>query len=170
MSDHDYRIVSLYIKGVNIDNLPLNDIGEYLADFAKLLGADVAPRFDSIKGTGSITLRARVAPEKEIDVKTRAFLLRTGDAPEDAIQARNRISRRLGIHRAKQATVFDSTQAKVIETQLRQPRLYQLPCRVWPGLVRCKERSYVSAAGKISCPLNSRMWTGTFICVRPRGK
>jgi hypothetical protein len=53
---------------------------------------------------------------------------------------------------------------------LRQPRLYQLPCRVWPGLVRCKERSYVSAAGKISCPLNSRMWTGTFICVRPRGK
>ena len=53
MSDRDYRIVSLHIQGVNIENLPLNDMGEYLADFANLLGADVAPRFDSIKRTGS---------------------------------------------------------------------------------------------------------------------
>jgi hypothetical protein len=117
----DYKVVSLYIQGVNIDNLQLDDIGGYLADFAKLLGPDVTPRFDSIKRTGSITLRARVATEKEIDVKTRGFLLRTGDAPEDAIQARDRISRRLGVHHAKRATLLDSTQAKIIEIPIEKP-------------------------------------------------
>lgn len=121
MNDKKFRVVSLYVQGVNIDNLSLNDVGEYLSDFAKLLGADVTPRFDSIKRTGSFMLKARVPTEKEIDIKTRGFLMRTGDAPEDAIQARDRISRRLGIHRAKRATLLDSTQAKVIEIPIEKP-------------------------------------------------
>lgn len=121
MSDSNFRIVSLYIQGVNIDNLSLDDIGEYLADFAKLLGSDVTPRFHSIKRSGSMTLKARVPPEREIDVKTRGFLLRTGDAPEDAIQARERISRRLGINRAKRATLLDSTETKIIEIPIEKP-------------------------------------------------
>jgi hypothetical protein len=127
MNDSNFRIVSLYIQGVNIDNLSLNDIGEYLADFAKLLGADVTPRFHSIKRTGSMTLKARVPVEREIDVKTRGFLLRTGDAPEDAVQARDRISRRLGTNRAKRATLLDSMQAKIVEIPIEKPAPLALP-------------------------------------------
>ena len=36
-----------------MDSLSLNDVSEYVADFAQLLGPDVTPRFDSIKRTGS---------------------------------------------------------------------------------------------------------------------
>jgi hypothetical protein len=92
-----------------------------LADFAKLLGIDAEPRFDSIKRTGSFSLKARVPRDKEIDVKTRGFLLRTGDAPEDAILARDRIARRLGVHRAKSATLLDSQQSKVVEIPVIRP-------------------------------------------------
>jgi hypothetical protein len=120
MKSDDFRVVTLHIEGVNIDNLSLDDIGQYLADFAQLLGPDVNPRFHSIK-RGSMTMGARVQREREIDVKTRAFLLRTGDAPEDAVRARERISRRLGIHRAKRATLLDSTNTKVIEIPIERP-------------------------------------------------
>src|SRR5437870_13711144 len=94
------QVVTLLVQGVNIENLSLEDIGEYLSDFAELLGKDVEPRYHSIK-RGSLAIRATIPAEREIDVKTRAFLLRTGDAPEDAVRARERISRRLGINHAK---------------------------------------------------------------------
>jgi hypothetical protein len=120
MKNDDFRVVTLHVEGVNIDNLGLDDIGHYLEDFAQLLGPDATPRFHSIR-RGSMTIGARVPREKEIDVKTRAFLLRTGDAPEDAIRARERISRRLGINRAKRATLLDSEKAKVIEIPVEKP-------------------------------------------------
>lgn len=91
--DPQSRIVTLHIQGVNIENLSLEDVGDYLTDFADLLGKDVTPRYHSIK-RGSLTMRAKVPAEREIDVKTRGFLLRTGEAPEDAVRARERISRR----------------------------------------------------------------------------
>src|ERR1035438_5536132 len=109
------RIVTLYVEGVNLDNLSLDDIGQYLADFATLLGKDVEPKFHSIKKRGSFSLRAKVPAEREIDVKTRGFLLRTGDAPEEAVRARERIAKRLGINHAKRATLLDSRNDKVIE-------------------------------------------------------
>jgi hypothetical protein len=121
MSDGNFRVVSLYIQGINIDTLSLIDVGEYLEDFAKLLGSDVTPRFHGIKRSGSMTLGARIPAEREIDVKTRGFLLRTGDAPEDAVQAEDRISKRLGIHRAKRATLLDSTNTKIIEIPIDKP-------------------------------------------------
>lgn len=114
------RVVTLYIQGVNIDNLPLEDIGEYVADFAELLGRDVAPKYHGIT-RGSMKIKARVPLEREIDVKTRGFLLRTGDAPEDAVRARERISRRLGRNHAKRATLLDSAQSKVIEIPVERP-------------------------------------------------
>jgi hypothetical protein len=114
------RVVTLYIQGVNIDNLSLEDIGEYVSDFAELLGRDVEPKYHAIT-RGSLKIKARVPIDREIDVKTRGFLLRTGDAPEDAIRARERISRRLGRNHAKRATLLDSVQSKVIEIPVEQP-------------------------------------------------
>src|SRR5579872_4567884 len=104
--DGQSRIVTLYVQGVKIDSLSLDDIGQYLSDFAELLGRDVDPKFHSIKKSGSFSLRATVPFEREIDVKTRGFLLRTGDAPEEAVRARERISRRLGRNHARRATLL----------------------------------------------------------------
>jgi len=114
------RVVTLLVQGVNIENLSLEDIGEYLADFAELLGKDVEPKYHSIR-RGSLAIRAKIPAEREIDVKTRGFLLRTGDAPEDAVRARERISRRLGINHAKRAVVLDSAKSKVIEIPVEKP-------------------------------------------------
>ncbi|MFN7996983.1 MAG: hypothetical protein U0Q18_25440 [Bryobacteraceae bacterium] len=109
-----FSILTLHVEGVTLDNLELDDIAEYLTDFAKLIGTDSNPRFHSIR-RGSLSLKARVPADREIDVKTRAFLIRTGDAPEDAIKARDRISRRLCQNRGRRATLLDSGNAKVIE-------------------------------------------------------
>jgi hypothetical protein len=49
------------------------------------------------------------------------FLLRTGDAPEDAIRAEARISKRLGSHRAKTAALLDQSSAKVMEIPIARP-------------------------------------------------
>lgn len=114
------RIVTLYIQGVNIDSLPLEDIGKYVSDFAELLGQDVEPKYHGIT-RGSMKIKARVPIDREIDVKTRGFLLRTGEAPEDAVRARERISRRLGRNHAKRATLLDSAQSKVIEIPVEKP-------------------------------------------------
>jgi hypothetical protein len=114
LEDGDFKVFTLHIEGVNIDNVTLEDIGQYLSDFAELLGRDASPRYHSIK-RGSLTIAAKVPSANEIDVKTRGFLLRTGDAPEDAIRARQRISKRLGVHRARKATLLDPSKTKVIE-------------------------------------------------------
>jgi hypothetical protein len=119
-SDGGSRIITLKVQGVNIDNLPLEDIGEYLADFAELLGSEVQPRFHGIR-RGSLILQAKIPAEREIDVKTRGFLIRTGDAPEDAARARERIARRIGTNRGKRALLLDSDQNKVIEIPVEQP-------------------------------------------------
>jgi len=118
--DPRFRILTLHIEGVNIDKIPLEDIGAYVSDFADLIGRDIEPRYHSIK-RGSLTLRARVPSDREIDVKTRGFLLRTGDAPEDAVRARERLSKRLGINHAKRATLLDSSKSKVVEIPIERP-------------------------------------------------
>ncbi|SPE34774.1 conserved hypothetical protein [Candidatus Sulfopaludibacter sp. SbA6] len=127
------RVVTLYVQGITLDDLSLEDIGRYLADFADLLGKDVEPKFHSIKKTGSFSLRAKVPAEREIDVKTRGFLLRTGDAPEEAVRARERIAQRLGINRAKRATLLDSRNSKVIEIPVEKP--VEVPPKV-PGFMK----------------------------------
>lgn len=120
LQDGDFKVFTLHIEGVNIDNVTLEDIGQYLSDFAELLGKDASPRYHSIK-RGSLTIGAKVLAEREIDVKTRGFLLRTGDAPEDAVRAQQRISRRLGIHRARRATLIDPMHTKVMEIPIERP-------------------------------------------------
>ena len=90
------------------------EIGEYVTDFARLVGEDAAPRFYSLRN-GSMKLKVKIPRENEFDVKSRGFLLRTGDAPEDALRAQDRISKRLGMHRAKRATILDSTDTKIVE-------------------------------------------------------
>jgi hypothetical protein len=118
--DGNFKVFTLEVKGVSIDNVTLEDVGQYLADFAALLGSDACPRFHSIRRS-SMDFVAKVPIEREIDVKTRTFLLRTGDAPEDAIRAEARISKRLGIHRAKTATLLDQTNTKVMEIPIERP-------------------------------------------------
>jgi hypothetical protein len=119
-TDSNFRVLTLHIEGVNIDKLPLEDIGAYLSDFADLIGRDSEPRYQGIK-RGSLTLLARVPMDREIDVKTRGFLLRTGDAPEDAVRARERISKRLGANKARRATVLDSSNSRVVEIPVERP-------------------------------------------------
>jgi hypothetical protein len=118
--DGNFKIFTLHIEGVSIDNVTLDDIGHYLEDFAELLGKDASPRYHSIR-KGSLKIAARVPAEREMDVKTRGFLLRTGEAPEDAIRARRKISKRLGIHRARKAILLDPSNAKVIEIPIERP-------------------------------------------------
>jgi hypothetical protein len=120
-ADGRSKIVTLVIQGVNIDNLSLEDIGEYLADFAELLGKDTDARYHSIKQARQFGTKSKIPTEREIDVKTRGFLLRTGDAPEDALRARERIARRIGINHAKRALLLDSTESKVIEIPVEKP-------------------------------------------------
>ena len=116
----NFRVFTLHVEGVNIDNISLEDISAYLHDFAELLGKDAHPRYHNIT-RGSLTVAARVALDKEIEVKTRGFLLRTGDAPEDAVRAKDRISRRLGVHRARKATIIDPENTKLIEIPIERP-------------------------------------------------
>jgi len=129
-----YRVFTLRIEGVNIENLNLDDIGQYLTDFAQLLGKDAEPKYHSIR-KGSLNIAAKVPLEHVLDVKTRGFLLRTGDAPEDALRAEQRISRRLGIHHARRATVLDPKQQKLIEIPIEQPtsELALIPTITRPG-------------------------------------
>jgi len=114
-----FKTFTLHVEGVHLDTISLDEVGALLADFAQLLGKDAWPRYHSIT-RGSISMTARVAAQSEMDVKTRAFLLRTGDAPDDAVRARERISRRLGSHRARRATVVDSSKAKVVEIPIER--------------------------------------------------
>lgn len=132
LEDGDFKIFTLHIEGVNIDNLALEDIAAYLADFSELLGKDVSPRYHSIK-RGSLTLGAKVRADRAIDVRTRGFLLRTGDAPEEAVRAKDRISKRLGIHRARKATLLDSDHTKVVEIPILRPSADSVEV---PGLKR----------------------------------
>jgi hypothetical protein len=119
-TDTDFRIFTLHIEGVSIDSIPLGDVGDYIADLAQLLGKEVEPRFAGIT-KGSINLRAKVRREHDIEVKNRGFLLRTGDAPEEAVRARQRISQRLGRHRARKATLVDHANTKVVEIPIEKP-------------------------------------------------
>ncbi len=116
----DYKVFTLHVEGLGIESLNLDEIGEVLIDFAQILGRDAQPKFHSIT-KGSIKLAAKVRTECELEVKTRTFLVRTGDGPEDAVRAEQRISRRLGIHRARRATVLDSTNAKVLDIPIEKP-------------------------------------------------
>jgi len=138
-ADGRSKIVTLVIQGVNIDNLSLEDIGAYLADFAELLGKDTDARYHSIK-RGSLALKAKIPTEREIDVKNRGFQLRTGDAPEDAVRARERIARRMGINHAKRALLLDSTESKVIEIPVEQPlpAIAKVPSFVRAGALQGK--------------------------------
>lgn len=115
----DFKIFTLYIEGVNINNVGLEDIGQYLYDLAEMLGRDAEPRYHKIKG-GSLSISAKVPHEREIDVKTRGFSLRTGDAPEAAVRAEQRISKRLGMNRARKATLLDQSNTKVIEIPIER--------------------------------------------------
>lgn len=119
LKSEDFRVFTLHIEGINLNTLPLETIGELLGDFAQLLGKDVNPKFHRI-GPGSIKLAAKVRVENEIDVKTRGFLLRTGEAPDDAVRAQNRISKRLGVYHAKKATLVDRTDTKIFEIPIER--------------------------------------------------
>lgn len=119
----DFKVFTLHIEGVNIDQISLEDIGQYLTDLSELLGRDASPRYHALK-RGSLTIAAKVPREREIDVKTRGFLLRTGDAPEEAVRARQRISKRLGMHHAKKATLLDATRDKIIDIPIKGDNIF----------------------------------------------
>lgn len=131
IDDGEFKVFTLHIEGVNIDHISLEDIGQYLTDLSELLGKDASPRYHAIK-RGSLTIAAKVPREREIDVKTRGFLLRTGDAPEEAVRARQRIAKRLGMHHAKKATLLDATRDKIIDIPIERP----IPVVDTPPLLR----------------------------------
>lgn len=65
------------------DSLPIGRLGEYLTEFAGLLGKDAPVRFAGIV-RGSAVLRARVLDDADGEIASRLHLVATGDAPKDA--------------------------------------------------------------------------------------
>jgi hypothetical protein len=125
--DGRFKTISFYIEGVKLDSFSLAEVAEYVADFAKMIGQEVEPRFESFRN-GSARLCVKIPREHEYDVKTRGFLLLNGEAPEDALRAQERISRRLGMHKAKRATIRDSSNNKLIEIPIdRTPAVQSMP-------------------------------------------
>lgn len=115
-----YRVFTMRVEGVNLDSLSLTDVAGYLHDFADLIGAESKPRFHGIT-RGSARFAARVPKEDEPQVRTRGLSLKTGDAPDEAIQAQSRISQRLALHRAKRATILDHNRDKIVEIPIAEP-------------------------------------------------
>lgn len=136
MRTKEYRLFTFYVQGVNIDNVPLEDIAAFVEDFAKLLGKDAVPKFHSIR-RGSLIVGARVPRDREVVVVERTFLLRTGGAPLDAVQAHQRISNRLGEYQARSARILDDTKAKILEFPIQRP-FDQLPSLTKSGSLQGK--------------------------------
>lgn len=76
------------------ETLPMERLAEYMADLAKMLGEPTSVHFVSIE-SGSTVLVQRIDKEAEPKVLHRVRTLRAGDGPADAVQAYEKLNRRL---------------------------------------------------------------------------
>jgi len=134
-----FKIFTLRIEGVNADNIPLEDIGAYLADLSVIIGKEHAPRLHRIK-RGSLLLSTKIPNENEGDVKYRLSLVKNNDAPQDVAAVQKKISERLGCHRAKKATLLDPSNNNVLEFPVIRPSTesYNIPSILKAGTLQGK--------------------------------
>jgi len=111
--DENLRIFTLEIKGFNPTALRPEVVGQYLGDLAKLVGPDVDSRFYRIT-RGSTNLAVCVPKQQEPDVRNRAFLIKTGQAPPEAMKANESLLERLARDKAKSARLLDHSKNNLI--------------------------------------------------------
>jgi len=123
-----FKTFTLYIEGVNANNIPLDDIGWYLIDLAAIIGKENAPRIQNVRN-GSLRLATKIQDRDEDDVRARLLLIKSDDAPQDLIASQRNISERLGRHKARRATLLDPSQNNVLEFPVVRPamEIYDIP-------------------------------------------
>ena len=110
-----YRIFTLHIGGVLPTKMRVEVLGVYLQDFARLLGPEIDARFHSVKKGGSSDIAVRIRPDQEQDVKNRAYLINTDQAPPEAQAAKTKFIDDLARYQARGAALFDPSSIKIIE-------------------------------------------------------
>ena len=88
---YEYRFV---IDAFTRDTLPMARLAEYMADLAVMLGEPESVHFIRVD-EGSAVLVQQVDEPAVPKVRARTGLLRSGDAPPDALQAYRRANHRL---------------------------------------------------------------------------
>jgi len=104
----------LRIDGITPRKMALSDLGQYMLDFVRLLGAEQCPRFYRIK-QNCTSIGARLPREREVDTRQRLFLVRNGEGPQEALNAQSSIALRMGKSRAKGGVVTDYQGTRLIE-------------------------------------------------------
>jgi hypothetical protein len=107
------KVFFLKIEGITPARMKLDVLGEYMVEFARMLGADQCPRFYRIKKS-STSIGARVLPEREVDARNRIFLVRNGEGPQEARTAHETMSTNLARDHAKGASVIDPQGSEII--------------------------------------------------------
>lgn len=90
----DSREYKFRIDAYTPETLPMERLAEYMADLAKMLGEPASVHFVRLD-PGSTVLVQMIDEEAEPKVRHRVQMVRSGDGPADALQAYNRINRRL---------------------------------------------------------------------------
>src|SRR5689334_19046304 len=75
---------ALKIRGLDLKSVPMARLGEYMREFAELLGERTKVRFAGAVA-GSAVLRARVEPQAVTDTMRSILAARTGDAANETI-------------------------------------------------------------------------------------
>jgi len=90
----DSREYKFRIDAYTPETLPMERLAEYMADLAKVLGEPASVHFVRLD-PGSTVLVQKIDEEAEPKVRHRVRAVRSQDGPADALQAYNRINRRL---------------------------------------------------------------------------
>jgi len=90
----DGREYKFRIDAYTPETLPMERLAEYMADLAKVLGEPASVHFVRLDH-GSTVLVQSIDEEAEPKVRHRVRMVCSGDGPPDALQAYNRINRRL---------------------------------------------------------------------------
>jgi len=90
---HDRKLI-FYIDAYSPETIPLAKLGEYIADFALLLGKDNVVHFAGLE-PGSTRITAHVKFEDVPKVTTRLNDIRRGNPPQDAVKLFAQIDARL---------------------------------------------------------------------------
>jgi hypothetical protein len=101
------------IDAYSPETMPLNRLAEYLDDLAKLFGESQSVHLIKIE-EGSTVPVLKVEREAEPKVRERLRLVRTNDAPAEAMRAAKDIDERLRRDNAK-AVIIDPVDSKLIE-------------------------------------------------------
>lgn len=109
-SDWQY---ALHIKGVSSDTLDMGRIGEYLVQFAHLIGHDAKPRFEGMV-KGSVVLRTKSSADHPALVRSRLRQAADSEASPMAHKAFNVIGEMMAADGARGA-IIDRQKAVVIQ-------------------------------------------------------